>query len=167
MAKKSKSQYGGNFVKKNGRTNNSSEYNHIYYLRNKHKWKGREIDGTYYDNVRSYDKNGEKGWEFYSETEKSDSKGVYKTSNSLAVIPVKSLFSSTKTTNWHLSTSGSITAPNGMSHVYNIVHTYNDTIKKVGAADRILNSGKRLVDWLLRRPPEHTKQTNGGFAMRR
>lgn len=34
-----KSQYTGGFIKTNGRTNNSSKYNHDYYIHNIHKWK--------------------------------------------------------------------------------------------------------------------------------
>ena len=36
---KSRSRYQGGFIKKNGRSNNSSAYNHDYYMRNKDKWK--------------------------------------------------------------------------------------------------------------------------------
>lgn len=35
---KSRSRYQGGFVKKNGRLNNSSAYNHDYYINNKNKW---------------------------------------------------------------------------------------------------------------------------------
>lgn len=36
---KSSSRYQGGFIKKNGRTNNSSAYNHDYYIKNKNRWK--------------------------------------------------------------------------------------------------------------------------------
>ena len=35
----SKSKYSGGFKTVNGRKNNTSEYNHDYYQKNKHKWK--------------------------------------------------------------------------------------------------------------------------------
>lgn len=40
--KDSKSKYKGGFITKNGRKNNSKEYNHDYYMRNKEKWKSEE-----------------------------------------------------------------------------------------------------------------------------
>ena len=39
MAKETRSKYGGRFITKNGRKNNSREYNHEYYLRNKERWR--------------------------------------------------------------------------------------------------------------------------------
>ena len=38
-AKKSRSKYKGGFIKIKGRSNNSSDYNHDYYIHNKSKWK--------------------------------------------------------------------------------------------------------------------------------
>lgn len=49
----SKSKYKGGFVSKNGRMNNSSAYNHDYYINNKEKWN----DEDSFDDVRT-DKQG-------------------------------------------------------------------------------------------------------------
>lgn len=60
---KSKSKYKGGFVSKNGRLNNSKEYNHDYYLKNKEKWnKQEDPDNPYgdYDHVRSEERFKEK-----------------------------------------------------------------------------------------------------------
>ena len=46
--KDSKSKYKGGFITKNGRKNNSKEYNHDYYMKNKEKWKGSEDELYHY-----------------------------------------------------------------------------------------------------------------------
>lgn len=45
----SKSKYSGGFQVKNGRKNNTSAYNHDYYIKNKEKWRSRKSRGPRLD----------------------------------------------------------------------------------------------------------------------
>ena len=45
----SKSKYSGGFQVKNGRKNNTSAYNHDYYIKNKEKWRSRKAKSAHVD----------------------------------------------------------------------------------------------------------------------
>ena len=64
----SKSKYSGGFKTVNGRKNNTSEYNHDYYQKNKHKWNkkahsGRPVgEATSSGTVQGRDPNPNRQW---------------------------------------------------------------------------------------------------------
>lgn len=147
-----RSQYSGGFKVVNGRKNNTSEYNHNYYEKNKQKWRKYSHKTPYtsaqndphnkFDHVTArgyYDGyTGEfhqQGLEYYNERHPSDR------------LTVRDHYTELDVPNW-LSSYGAKqeTLDNGRQ-----IYVDNYRTKYVGKLEQVARRGKRTLNYLLKR----------------